>query len=327
MNASGAIRSVFLGLGAMTPANIVTNAQLATMVDTSDEWIVARTGIEQRAIAGPLETTTTLAVEASRRAFADSGVEPGEIDLIICATATPDRTFPATATLIQAELGIPVAIAFDVQAVCSGFVYAMTIADAMLKAGQGTTALVIGAETFSRILDWSDRTTCVLFADGAGAAILRGVPEAEAGNKGLLAHALRADGRQADLLYVNGGASQGGRIGKLKMQGQAVFRHAVGNISEAINACCEKAGVSVDDVDWFVPHQANIRILNGVARRLGLAEHKVITTVAQHGNTSAASVPLAFDVARRDGRIKSGDLVLLEAMGGGFTWGASLLRV
>lgn len=321
------LRSVLLGLGAMTPANIVTNAQLATMVDTSDEWILSRTGIQQRAIAGPLETTMTLAAEASRRALADSGVDACDIDLIICATTTPDRTFPATATLVQAELGIPVAIAFDVQAVCSGFVYAMTIADAMLQAGQGTTALVIGAETFSRIMDWSDRTTCVLFADGAGAAVLRSMPVSQAGDKGLLAHALRADGRQADLLYVNGGASQGGRVGKLKMQGQAVFRHAVGNISEAISACCAKAGVSVSDVDWFVPHQANIRILEGVARRLGLAEHKVIITVAQHGNTSAASVPLAFDVARRDGRIKSGDLVLLEAMGGGFTWGASLLRV
>ena len=321
------LRSMFRGLGAVTPANVVSNAQLATMVDTTDEWIVSRTGIQQRAIAGPLETTTSLAVEASRRALADAKMAATDIDLIVCATSTPDRTFPATATLIQAQLGIPVCIAFDVQAVCSGFVYAMTIADAMLQAGQGKTALVIGAETFSRILDWSDRTTCVLFADGAGAAILQSVPESEAGNRGILAHALRADGRQADLLYVDGGASQGGRIGKLKMQGQAVFRHAVGNISEAINACCEKADVEVQDVDWFVPHQANIRILEGVARRLGLDEHKVITTVSQHGNTSAASVPLAFDVARRDGRIKAGDLVLLEAMGGGFTWGASLLRV
>ena len=321
------LRSMFRGLGAVTPANVVSNAQLATMVDTTDEWIVSRTGIQQRAIAGPLETTTSLAVEASRRALADAKMAATDIDLIVCATSTPDRTFPATATLIQAQLGIPVCIAFDVQAVCSGFVYAMTIADAMLQAGQGKTALVIGAETFSRILDWSDRTTCVLFADGAGAAILQSVPESEAGNRGILAHALRADGRQADLLYVDGGASQGGRIGKLKMQGQAVFRHAVGNISEAINACCEKADVQVQDVDWFVPHQANIRILEGVARRLGLDEHKVITTVSQHGNTSAASVPLAFDVARRDGRIKAGDLVLLEAMGGGFTWGASLLRV
>jgi 3-oxoacyl-[acyl-carrier-protein] synthase III len=321
------LTSLMLGLGTMTPANIVSNAQLATMVDTSDEWIVARTGIEQRAVAGPLETTKTLAVEACRRALLDAGINASEIDLIICATATPDLTFPATATLIQAALEIPVCIAFDVQAVCSGFVYAMTIADAMLQAGQGTTALVIGAETFSRILDWSDRTTCVLFGDGAGAAVLRAVPTAQADGKGLLAHALRADGRQAELLFVDSGASLGGRIGKLKMQGQAVFRHAVGNISEASEACCAKAGVSVDEVDWFVPHQANKRILDGVARRLGLPEEKVIVTVNQHGNTSAASVPLAFDVARQDGRIKKGDLVLLEAMGGGFTWGASLLRL
>jgi 3-oxoacyl-[acyl-carrier-protein] synthase III len=320
-------RSIMLGLGTATPANIVTNAQLSQMVDTSDEWIVARTGIEQRAIAGPLETTKSIAVDACRHALADAGVAAHDIDLIICATATPDLTFPATATLIQAELGIPVCIAFDVQAVCSGFVYAMTIADAMLQAGQGTKALVIGAETFSRILDWSDRATCVLFGDGAGAAVLTSVEASQAGDRGLLAHALRADGRQADLLYVDSGASLGARIGKLKMQGQAVFKHAVGNISEAIEACCSKAGVSVDEVDWFVPHQANKRILDGVARRLGLAEEKVIVTVDRHGNTSAASVPLAFDVARKDGRIKKGDLVLLEAMGGGFTWGASLLRL
>jgi 3-oxoacyl-[acyl-carrier-protein] synthase III len=320
-------RSLFLGLGAMTPANIVSNAQLATMVDTSDEWISARTGIEQRAIAGPLETTKTLAVEAAKRALADAGIDASQIDLIVCATSTPDMTFPATATLVQAQLGIPVCIAFDVQAVCSGFVYAMTIADAMLQAGQGTHALVIGAETFSRILDWSDRTTCVLFGDGAGAAVLRSVPASQAGDKGVLAHALRADGRHAELLYVDGGPSKGGRIGKLKMQGQAVFRHAVGNISEAIAACCEKAGVSVEDIDWFVPHQANKRILDGVARKMGLPEEKVIISVHLHGNTSAASVPLAFDLARRDGRIKPGDLVLLEAMGGGFTWGASLVRL
>lgn len=321
------LRSLMIGLGATTPANIVTNAQLATMVDTSDEWIVARTGIEQRAIAGPLETTKSLAVAAALKAIADADIMASDIDLIICATATPDQTFPATATLIQAQLGIPVCIAFDVQAVCSGFVYAMTIADAMLQAGQGTIALVIGAETFSRIMDWSDRTTCVLFGDGAGAAILKAVPASEANGRGLLSHALRADGRQANLLYVDGGASKGGRIGKLKMEGQAVFRHAVGNISEAIQACCAKAGVGVHEVDWFVPHQANKRILDGVARRLGLPEEKVIITVNQHGNTSAASVPLAFEVARRDGRIQDGDLVLLEAMGGGFTWGASLLRL
>jgi 3-oxoacyl-[acyl-carrier-protein] synthase-3 len=229
--------------------------------------------------------------------------------------------------LIQAELGVPVAIAFDIQAVCSGFVYALSVADAMVQTGQAKTALVIGAETFSRILDWSDRTTAVLFGDGAGAMIIGAVPVEEAGGRGVLAHALRADGRHADLLYVDGGASQGGRIGKLKMQGQAVFRHAVGNISEAIAACCAKAGVEVADIYWFVPHQANRRILEGVARRMGLDEHKVITTVTQHGNTSAASVPLAFEVARQDGRIQQGDLVLLEAMGGGFTWGASLIRL
>jgi 3-oxoacyl-[acyl-carrier-protein] synthase III len=320
-------RSLFLGLGATLPERIVTNAELATMVDTSDDWIVERTGIRQRAIAGPLETTSVLGARAARLALADAGVSVDQIDLIICATATPDKTFPATATLIQAELGISVCMAFDVQAVCSGFVYAMSIADALLQTGQARTALVIGAETFSRILDWSDRTTCVLFGDGAGAAILQAVPVAQAGERGVLAHAMRADGRHVNLLHVDGGASNGARIGKLKMQGQAVFRHAVGNISEAIEACCEKAGVQVADIDWFVPHQANRRILDGVARRMGLAEEKVVTTVDQHGNTSAASVPLAFDFARKDGRIRQGDLVLLEAMGGGFTWGATLIRI
>jgi 3-oxoacyl-[acyl-carrier-protein] synthase-3 len=325
--ASGLMRSVFLGSGAMTPERIVTNAELETMIDTNDAWIKERTGIAQRAVAGPLETTATLGTEAARRALADANLTPADIDLIVCATSTPDRTFPATATLIQAELGVPVAIAFDIQAVCSGFVYALSVADAMVQTGQAKTALVIGAETFSRILDWSDRTTAVLFGDGAGAMIIGAVPVEEAGGRGVLAHALRADGRHADLLYVDGGASQGGRIGKLKMQGQAVFRHAVGNISEAIAACCAKAGVEIADIDWFVPHQANRRILEGVARRMGLDEHKVITTVTQHGNTSAASVPLAFEVAREDGRIQKGDLVLLEAMGGGFTWGASLIRL
>ena len=324
---SGLMRSVYLGSGAMTPERIVTNAELETMIDTNDAWIQERTGIAQRAVAGPLETTATLGTEAARRALADANLTPADIDLIVCATSTPDRTFPATATLIQAELGVPVAIAFDIQAVCSGFVYALSVADAMVQTGQAKTALVIGAETFSRILDWSDRTTAVLFGDGAGAMIIGAVPVEEAGGRGVLAHALRADGRHADLLYVDGGASQGGRIGKLKMQGQAVFRHAVGNISEASAAGCAKAGVEVADIDWFVPHQANRRILEGVARRMGLDEHKVITTVTQHGNTSAASVPLAFEVARQDGRIQKGDLVLLEAMGGGFTWGASLIRL
>ncbi|WP_420887916.1 beta-ketoacyl-ACP synthase III [Candidatus Phycosocius spiralis] len=320
-------QSIFLGSGAYLPERIVTNLELEAMMDTTDAWIQERTGIQQRAIAGPLETTATLGTHAARLALTDAGLEPSDVDLIVCATSTPDRTFPATATLIQAQLGIPVASAFDVQAVCSGFVYAMTVADALLKVGQAKTALVIGAETFSRILDWSDRTTAVLFGDGAGAMVMGTSVAATSQGRGLLAHALRADGRHADLLYVNGGASQGGRIGKLKMQGQAVFRHAVGNISEAISVCCAQAGVEVDDIDWFVPHQANRRILEGVARRLNLDEHKVITTVMQHGNTSAASVPLAFDLARKDGRIKIGDLVLFEAMGGGFTWGASLLRL
>jgi 3-oxoacyl-[acyl-carrier-protein] synthase III len=316
-----------VGIGAYLPSNVVPNARLETMVDTTDAWIQERSGIRQRAIAGPLETTSSMGAEAARRALADAGISAGEVDLIIVATATPDKTFPATATLIQAALGVPVAVAFDVQAVCTGFVYALAVADAMIKAGQGTTALVIGAETFSRILDWSDRTTCVLFADGAGACVLRAVPEAEAGGQGILAHALRADGRHADILHVNGGASSGGRVGKIEMQGQAVFRQAVTNISEAIEAACARAGVAVADIDWFVPHQANKRILDGVARRLSIPEEKVVVTVDRHGNTSAASVPLAFEAARADGRIRPGQLVLLEAMGGGLTWGASLVRL
>jgi 3-oxoacyl-[acyl-carrier-protein] synthase-3 len=315
-----------LGLGVCLPGRRVGNAELATMVDTSDEWIVERTGIATRQIADPLDTTATIATKAARAALDAAGVTAAEIDLIVVATATPDKTFPATATLVQAALGAPVCMAFDVQAVCSGFVYALSVADALLLAGQGRTALVIGAETFSRIMDWSDRATCVLFGDGAGAMVLRATPLAEAGGRGLLAHAMRADGRHMELLHVDGGPSTGGRIGKLRMQGQAVFRHAVGNISEAVLACCRSAGVSVADIDWFVPHQANRRILDGVARKLGLPPEKVVTTVDRHGNTSAASVPLAFSVALEDGRIKPGDLVLMEAMGGGFTWGASLLR-
>jgi 3-oxoacyl-[acyl-carrier-protein] synthase III len=321
------LRSVLLGVGGYLPSNVVSNAELESLVDTTDAWIRERSGIEQRAIAAPLETSSTLGAHAARAALADAGVTPAEIDLIICATATPDKTFPATAVLIQAALGVPVCVAFDVQAVCTGFVYAMAVADAMLTAGQARTALVIGAETFSRILDWTDRTTCVLFADGAGACVLQAMPESEAGGRGVLGHALRADGHQAQILHVNGGASSGGRIGKLEMQGQAVFKQAVTNISEAIEAACRQAGLTVDDIDWFVPHQANKRILDGVARRLSIPEDKVVVTVDRHGNTSAASVPLAFDAARRDGRIKPGDLVLLEAMGGGLTWGASLLRL
>ena len=321
------LRSLLVGTGAYLPANVVPNARLESMVETTDAWIQERSGIRQRAIAAPLETTSTLGTEAARRALADAGLGPADVDLIVCATATPDRTFPATATLIQAALGVPVAIAFDIQAVCTGFVYALSVADAMLKAGQARTALVIGAETFSRILDWSDRTTCVLFADGAGACVLQAVPDAQAGGRGVLAHALRADGRMADILHVTGGASCGGRVGKIEMQGQAVFRQAVANISEAIEAACARAGVAIADIDWFVPHQANKRILDGVARRLSIPEEKVVVTVDRHGNTSAASVPLALQAARDDGRIRPGQLVLLEAMGGGLTWGANLVRL
>lgn len=319
--------SVLTGVGACLPENRVSNLLLETMVDTSDRWIQERTGIRSRAIAAPLETTSTLAVAAARGALADAGVDVSSIDLIICATATPDQTFPATATLIQAQLGAPVGIAFDVAAVCTGFVYAMNVADAMLRTGAATRALVIGAETFSRIMDWSDRSTCVLFGDGAGAVVLQAVSVEQAGGRGVLAHALRADGRQAGILNVNGGASQGARIGKLTMQGPAVFRQAVTNISEAIEAACAHAGVQIAEIDWFVPHQANKRILDGVARRLSIPEDKVVMTLQEHGNTSAASVPLALASARSDGRIKAGDLVLLEAMGGGLTWGANLIRL
>ncbi|MEK7661206.1 MAG: beta-ketoacyl-ACP synthase III [Pseudomonadota bacterium] len=322
-----AFTSVLAGLGAVTPSNIVSNEQLAHMIDTSDQWIRERTGIEQRFICDPLETTSSLGLAAAKLALQDANLSPKDIDLIICATSTPDRTFPATATLIQAQLGANIGIAFDIQAVCSGFVYGIGVVDAMLKAGQAKNALLIGADTFSRILDWSDRGTCVLFGDGAGACVLRAVDAEEANGKGVLANVLRADGKYADILNVDSGASSGSRVGKLRMEGQAVFRHAVTNISEAIIDCCAKAGKSVDDIDWFVPHQANKRILDGVARRLNIDEAKIVVTVQMHGNTSAASVPLAFDVAKKDGRIKAGDLVLLEAMGGGLTWGASLIQL
>jgi 3-oxoacyl-[acyl-carrier-protein] synthase III len=320
------LRSVMIGVGGHLPSRRVANATLEAMVDTSDTWIRERSGIEARHVAGPLETTADLATYAAEAALRDAGCMPSDIDLIICATATPDQTFPATATLVQARLGAPVGIAFDLAAVCTGFVYALTVADAMLANGSARRALVIGAETFSRILDWTDRSTCVLFGDGAGAVVLEAMARDVAGGRGILANALRADGRQAGILNVNGGASRGGRIGKLTMQGQAVFRQAVTNISEAIEAACAAGGVQVAEIDWFVPHQANKRILEGVARRLSIPEHKVIMTLQDHGNTSAASVPLALDSACRDGRIKRGDLVLLEAMGGGLTWGANLVR-
>lgn len=325
------IRSLIRGAGSAMPQRVVTNAELAGRLDTSDEWIVERTGIRQRHIAGEGETTGTLAIAAARAALADAGIDAKKIDLIVLATATPDNTFPATATKVQAALGCNGCPAFDVQAVCSGFLYAMTTADAMLRSGQATCALVIGAETFSRILDWEDRTTAVLFGDGAGAIVLEAQDVAEGTAKsegpGILTSQLHADGAQHDLLYVDGGPSTTQTVGHLRMKGREVFRHAVGNLAQVLGDVVAKAGITVDQIDWVVPHQANIRILEATAKKLGLAPEKVIVTVDQHANTSAASVPLAFAAARADGRIMPGDLVLFEAMGGGFTWGASLVRL
>ncbi len=318
-----------LGTGSALPRRIVTNAELAEKVDTSDEWITARTGIRQRNIAGDDETTSTLAIAAARAALADAGVEASSIGLIVLATATPDNTFPATATKVQAALGCNGGIAFDVAAVCSGFLYALSIADSLLRTGMAKRALVIGAETFSRILDWEDRTTCVLFGDGAGAVVLE-APSGEPGGKdapGILASRLHADGAQHDLLYVDGGPSTTQTVGHVRMRGQEVFRHAVVNLSGVLKEVLEETGISADAIDWVVPHQANARILDATAKKLGIAPERVIVTVQDHANTSAASVPLALDVARKDGRIKPGDLVMLEAMGGGFTWGASLIRM
>ncbi len=320
------IRSVLRGTGSALPRNCVTNAQLAERVDTSDDWIVERTGIRQRYIAGEGETTSTLAIEAARKALQAAGVEAGEIGLIILATATPDFTFPATATQVQRALGCRGGIAFDVQAVCSGFLYAMATADSLLRTGMAKKALVIGAETFSRILDWEDRTTCVLFGDGAGAVVLEAQDVAEDG-PGILATRLHADGEHCDLLHVDGGPSSTGTVGKLRMKGREVFRHAVVNLAEVLGEVLADVDMGIDDVDWVVPHQANARILDATARKLGLPAERVIVTVDRHANTSAASVPLALDVAVRDGRIKPGDLVMFEAMGGGFTWGASLVRM
>ena len=320
------IRSVVCGSGSALPGTAVTNAELATRVDTSDDWIVERTGIRQRYIAAEGETTSTLAIEAARKALAAAGMEASSIDLIVLATATPDQTFPATATKVQHALGCNGGIAFDVAAVCSGFLYAMATADSMLRTGMAKRALVIGAETFSRILDWEDRTTCVLFGDGAGAIVLE-ARECDADGPGILTTKLHADGAHSDLLYVDGGPSTTGTVGKLRMKGREVFRHAVVNLASVLRETLEDSGFTPDDIDWVVPHQANARILDATARKLGLPAEKVIVTVDQHANTSAASVPLAFDVAIRDGRIKPGDLVMFEAMGGGFTWGASLVRI
>lgn len=318
-------RSVLLGVGGYLPERIVTNAELAQRVDTSDEWITERTGIRQRHIAADDQKTSDLAIEAARRALEKAQVDPSEIDLIVLATATPDLTFPATAARVQAALGVTKGAAFDIQAVCSGFIFALATADNALVRGQAHTALVIGAETFSRILDWNDRGTCVLFGDGAGAVVLRA--EEVSDNRGVIATFLRTDGRHHDLLYVDGGPSQTQSVGHLRMIGNAVFRQAVEHISGAMIEACRLGGVSLDEVDWFVPHQANQRILDGVARRLQISPDKVITTVARHGNTSAASVPLALATGFEDGRVKPGHLVLMEALGGGLTWGAALVRV
>ncbi|MAG41676.1 MAG: 3-oxoacyl-ACP synthase [Erythrobacteraceae bacterium] len=320
------IRSVITGTGSALPANCVSNADLAERVDTSDEWIVERTGIRQRYIAGEGETTSTLAIDASRKALAAAGVDADEIGLIILATATPDHTFPATATQVQAALGCSGGVAFDVQAVCSGFLYALATADSLLRTGMAKKALVIGSETFSRILDWDDRTTCVLFGDGAGAIVLEAKDVAQDG-PGILASRLHAEGAHKDMLYVDGGPSTTGTVGKLRMKGREVFRHAVVNLANVLREVLEETGMNAADIDWVVPHQANARILDATARKLDLPSEKVVVTVDRHANTSAASVPLALDTAVQDGRIKQGDLVMFEAMGGGFTWGASLARM
>lgn len=322
------IRSVVTGVGSFLPEQVVTNADLAKIVDTSDEWIQERTGIRQRHKARDDQPTSDLAVEAAKKALVDAGRTAAEVDMIIVATTTPDMTFPSVASIVQRKIGAPTCIAFDVQAVCSGFVYALSVADGFVARGLSKCALVIGAEEMTRLMDWSDRSTCVLFGDGAGAVVVE--PREGQGTKedrGLLGFALRCDGTKTDLLYVDGGPATTGTVGHLRMAGNQVFRHAVVNIAEAITACCAAANIEVADVDWFVPHQANQRIIKGVGDRLGLDEHKVISTVATHANTSAASIPLALDAAIQDGRIKRGDLVLMEAMGGGLTWGACAFRL
>ena len=316
------LRSVVLGVGSALPKRRVTNEELAERVETSDQWIVERTGIRSRYVAGEGETTASLATEAAKRALEYAGVDAKDIGLIVLATATPDQTFPSSATKVQAALGIDECVAFDVHAVCTGFLYALSVADSMLRSGNAKKALVIGAETFSRILDWEDRTTCVLFGDGAGALVLR----AEEGERGILATKLHADGRHNDLLFVDGGPSSTGTVGKLRMKGREVFRHAVVNLAEVLREVLDATGLTANDVDWVVPHQANARILDATARKLNLPSEKVVVTVDRHANTSAASVPLALDAAVTDGRIKRGDIVVLEAMGGGFTWGAAVLR-
>jgi 3-oxoacyl-[acyl-carrier-protein] synthase-3 len=320
-------RSVVLGCGSYLPDRNLTNAELARTVQTSDEWIVQRTGIRERHIAATGELTSDLALKAARAALDDAKITADTIDLIVLATSTPDQTFPASAVTVQAGLGITTGAAFDLQAVCSGFVYAMAIADGLLKSGSHKRALVIGAETFSRILDWTDRATCVLFGDGAGAVVLEAQQQpGTRADRGILTSHLRSDGRYKSKLYVDGGPSSTRTVGHLRMEGRSVFKHAVANITDVIEAAFKATGYTAADLDWFVPHQANKRIIDDSAQKLSIAPEKVVITVDRHGNTSAASVPLALDVARKDGRIKSGDLIMLEAMGGGFTWGSVLLR-
>ncbi|WP_375457144.1 beta-ketoacyl-ACP synthase III [uncultured Methylobacterium sp.] len=321
------LRSVVVGTGSGLPTRVVTNAELAERVETSDAWIVQRTGIRQRYLADASETTSVLGIRAAQAALNDAGLSGGDIDLVICATSTPDHTFPATATQIQAALGIAQGAAFDLQAVCAGFVFALSTADKFLATGAARRALVVGAETFSRIVDWQDRTTCVLFGDGAGAIVLEAQEAAGIStDRGVISASLRSDGRYREKLYVDGGPGSTGTTGRLRMEGREVFRFAVGSVTDVILDALEQGGVCAADLDWFVPHQANRRIIEASADKLGIARDKVVVTVDRHGNTSAASIPLALDVARKDGRIRKGDLVMIEAIGGGFSWGAALIR-
>jgi 3-oxoacyl-[acyl-carrier-protein] synthase-3 len=321
------MRSVVLGCGSYLPSRVVTNSDLSRMVDTTDEWITQRTGIRERRIAADGETTSDMGIKAARAALAAAGVDAQSIDLVVLATSTPDNTFPASAVVIQAGLGITQGAAFDLQAVCSGFVFSLATVDSLLRTGAFRRALVIGSETFSRLLDWTDRTTCVLFGDGAGAVVVEGqLQPGTPQDRGILTSHLRSDGRYRSKLYVDGGPSTTGTVGHLRMEGRAVFKHAVAMISDVIEDAFAATGYGAKDVDWFVPHQANKRIIDDSAHKLGIPPEKVILTVEKHGNTSAASIPLALSVGIADGRIKRGDLVLLEAMGGGFTWGAALVR-
>ena len=320
------VRSQVAGCGAYLPERVVTNQELAIRLDTSDEWIRQRTGIGERRVAAPGELTSDLAVRAADRALSSAGMSGSDLDLLVLATATPDNTFPATAAKVQARLGMRRGAAFDVQAVCAGFIFALSVADNAVRLGQARTALVVGAETFSRILDWEDRNTCVLFGDGAGAVVLRAIPAAESGGRFILSNHLHSDGRQYDILYVDGGPSSTRSTGFLRMEGREVFRQAVHRLSAVVDEALAANGLTAADVDWLVPHQANSRIIDGMGRKLGLPEDKIVVTIERHANTSAASIPLALETAVADGRIKPGHLVLMEALGGGLSWGASLVR-